>query len=421
MNDSDILRIEESAFEFAWNSVIEEASRNRRDIYQCDTTMTLGILVGGDLFYGHVGDSGMFALFDDGCIRPATAQQNDDEGRVFPLRFTSMWEFGKAPGKVAAAILCTDGVWSMLHPKRPEGSKIKYSIPLVDYYIDPGFIPRRCPDGQEESLQRWLNSEMRLINNEHAAEVNHDDITIAIMQDTDISISYQPDEYYAVPKIEQAPEEKTIQTIKVQEALSSQSPAGAPKRHAAKNLPAILPPKAQNRNAITLKDALRYDPDYKMTIRIRVLLAIAIFEAMIKYGNRLPSNTEIRMSNFNIAVADELSANLAVMYMFRLVANGMESKGANRSFVYQDESVAREGNERVPPASFLDNQLLKSFRAVSEGASSLMSAEDWVEALVKYEAQLVDCKANKKHSYLKQLKTCPWCEFDERKRLEAEK
>ncbi|MDR1642646.1 MAG: protein phosphatase 2C domain-containing protein [Clostridiales bacterium] len=427
MKDSEIFKMAESAFDFAWRSVVEKASRNRKDIYQCDTTMTLGILVGGDLFYGHVGDSGMFALFDDGCIRPATVQQNDAEGRVFPLRFTNMWKFGKTPGKVAAAILCTDGIWSMLHPKRPEGSQIRYSIPLVDYYIDPGFIPRRCPDGKEETLQRWLESEMRLINKEHAAEVNYDDITIAIMQDTDISISYQPDEYYAVPNIAVIEEpEKTVQAKKPEARKQEILPAPeSPKRYAAKaqasGAPAPLPAKAQKRGVITLNEVLNYDPDYKMSIRTRVRLAIAIFKTMNKNENKLPANSLISISKFNIATTNELSANVAAMFVFRLVANGIGCKNANKGFVYLDETVARRGNESVPPASFLDDQLRKSFKEASEGASSFMTAGDWVDALEKYEAKLVDCKANKKHSYLIQLRACPWCEFDKKKRLQMGK
>jgi hypothetical protein len=199
MSDKDVLDIAKEAFGFALQSVYDMSAKNLMDFGQCDTTMTLGIIIDGDLFYGHVGDSGMFALFTDGRILQVTDPQNDEEGRVFPLRDASRWAFGKALGKAAAALLCTDGVWSMLHPKRPPGAKIKYSIPLIDYYIDPGFLDRRCPDGNVESLLGWIDSELDLINKEHAIEARYDDLTIVVMQDTSQAISYQPDAYYMVP------------------------------------------------------------------------------------------------------------------------------------------------------------------------------------------------------------------------------
>jgi hypothetical protein len=595
MSDKDVLDIEKEAFGFALQSVYDMSAKNLLDFGQCDTTMTLGIIIDGDLFYGHVGDSGMFALFTDGRILQVTDPQNDEEGRVFPLRDSARWTFGKAYGKAAAAILCTDGVWSMLHPKRPAGAKIKYSIPLIDYYIDPGFLDRRCPDGSVESLLGWIDSELDLINKEHAIEARYDDLTIVVMQDTSQAISYQPDAYYMVPADGQAdrpsapmaesalagvlpsamaaspqprhsgpgpqyPSQRysgpgpqspaqplapaaqpsapqsffsqpaaaiqysgspqapkaasfpaaqsapsasaslfqdlaspsgqlsgistlpslispslSTQYTGMQEQLPSahqqptqhstfhsmtaQSPGittplpGMDSNYPATNqmpglgvqlplTPTLPPPVATLKSgapgaqpsspksqtpasapqAIKLDTLLNYDPDYKCSIKDRVMLAIQLFKLMRRNGNRMPGEIWVQDKSFYLAnnetYAPEFSMHIAAQYAYRLLANGSKYKRPQKEFVYHDDTPPPIESEEDAPITVISDQLRNYFDIIFRVVEGSVNTDDWINALEAYETTLFDCPVNRKHSYNKYaFEQCPWCKYDNLKKL----
>ena len=61
---------------------------SHEDVRQCNTTLSLAVFINGDIYYGHVGDSGIFAFYDDGNIEPITTQQNV---LVDVLRFLSLF------------------------------------------------------------------------------------------------------------------------------------------------------------------------------------------------------------------------------------------------------------------------------------------------------------------------------------------
>jgi serine/threonine protein phosphatase PrpC len=186
MSEYKILSAICEAFEESCDAVEALAREKDLDIWQCDTTMTLGMLIGGDLYYGQAGDSGMIALFSDGSIRPVTRQQNDKEGRVYPLKMRSSWDYNKVDGKVASALLCTDGIWRMLNAGNPE-----QAISRIKRYLDPGIIWRVNRNDNESvssTLCRWTKSELERINNKEAESANFDDLTIVVMHDTSIPV-----------------------------------------------------------------------------------------------------------------------------------------------------------------------------------------------------------------------------------------
>ncbi|MDR1641269.1 MAG: protein phosphatase 2C domain-containing protein [Clostridiales bacterium] len=185
MDDNSILAVICHAFEAALDAVENEARAQNLDIWQCDTTMTLGVLANGDLYYGQSGDSGMIALFSDGSYLPVTKQQNDSDGRVYPLRMNSSWAYDKVEGKVASALLCTDGIWKLVNAGDPEQAFFR-----LNYYMDPRAIFLRSTQGsRSESLGKWTESELYRINAEEASGANYDDLTMVIMHDTNICVT----------------------------------------------------------------------------------------------------------------------------------------------------------------------------------------------------------------------------------------
>jgi len=189
------------AMNAAYVAVEEAANQASFDRRHCNTTLDVAVLVRDDLYFGHIGDSGIFAMLDDGTIRPITHQQNDENGGVFPLFDRSHWITGQVDGRVAAVLLSTDGMWSYFHPKRSPDAKDKHSIALLDWFMDPGFIPVRTKDTDDptQALQAWLDTEMAYLNENCVQEVLGDDITVVVLQDTEVPICYQPDAYYKVP------------------------------------------------------------------------------------------------------------------------------------------------------------------------------------------------------------------------------
>ncbi|MDR1642648.1 MAG: protein phosphatase 2C domain-containing protein [Clostridiales bacterium] len=186
MSEYQVLSVICEAFEESCEAIEDMAREKDLDIWQCDTTMTLGVLIGADLYYGQVGDSGMIALFSDGSIRPVTRQQNDKEGRVYPLKLRSSWDYNKVHGKVASALLCTDGIWRMLNAGSPE-----QAISRIKRYLDPGIVSRISKSNDESvssSLCRWTKSELERINNKEAKSANFDDLTMVVMHDTSIPV-----------------------------------------------------------------------------------------------------------------------------------------------------------------------------------------------------------------------------------------
>ena len=200
MNDREVLMTIASSYNKTWKTVEEEARKNNIDVQQCNTTLSLVVFIDGDLYYGHVGDSGIFAFFTDGEVAPVTEQQNDSEGRVYTLSSgPTRWRYGKAEKKAVSVLLCTDGIWNMFFPSRLASEKNKHSVPLLFYYLNPYTI---YEDKPEDDFQKWLVNNMEKINKNNPASVNFDDITMVILCDKDIEFSKQPDEYYSPPSEE---------------------------------------------------------------------------------------------------------------------------------------------------------------------------------------------------------------------------
>ena len=201
MRDKDVLRVIASSFNESWQEVENCARENDIDVQQCNTTLSLAVYIDGRVFYGHIGDSGIFAFFDDGKIAPVTTPQNDDEGRVFTLSSGPLkWQYGKADKKAVSLLLCTDGIWNLFFTERLAQQEEKYAVHLLHFYLNPDTIYQDYP---EEDLQKWLEDDMEGINKNHSANVNFDDITMIIVCDKQIPFTRQPDDYYKKPTKEE--------------------------------------------------------------------------------------------------------------------------------------------------------------------------------------------------------------------------
>ncbi|MDR3240178.1 MAG: protein phosphatase 2C domain-containing protein [Clostridiales bacterium] len=202
MDDSAVLEIIRGAFQEAYNAVLCEADEMQFEYDQCDTTLSLAVLLDGFLYYGHAGDSGIFALWENGLYEQVTVPQNDEEGRVYPLCFgEDMWAFGKSALKAASVLLCTDGIAKIFVPAYFRAQETKLYVAMLDYYMDPRRHEFRAADGGNQTLVEWLENDLQ--TNVDPDKVNQDDLTMVILADSDAATVRQPDAYYRLPSEEE--------------------------------------------------------------------------------------------------------------------------------------------------------------------------------------------------------------------------
>lgn len=125
------------------------------------------------------------------------------------------------------------------------------------------------------------------------------------------------------------------------------------------------------------------------------------------------------------------------IHMFKLLMNGFtpyngiksnERLSSKTSPGMDDEAVAKDsycfkpGNKPIAPAvpslgeipSSVANLFQRAFIDGRSDPTKRPDAAEWKTALENYEAQLVQCKSNTAHQYMKGLSTCPWCAADVR-------
>lgn len=200
LDDDEVLDLIEQSFRVSQNKIEEIARSQHHESKQYDTTLDLVIYTKGKLFYGHAGDSGIVALLSDGTYKQVTIQSRDELGYVFPLCFEDRWVFGVCEKEVASVFLATDGIFETLFPVALRSQPVEIYVALAQYFMDRDRLG--FEDLGEEAVAENMSEYIASIPGE---QVN-DDKTVVVLSDSEITVTRQPDEYYAVPdwkKLEQ--------------------------------------------------------------------------------------------------------------------------------------------------------------------------------------------------------------------------
>ena len=173
---------------------IEDIARTQsNDIDQYDTTLTLAVLIGDCLYYGHCGDSGIIVLNRNGLYCRVTEQQRDDYGRVFPICFEDHWMIGRYPEPVGSVLLATDGMFDTFFPVWIRNEPINIHVSQARFFMDPERL-KIDEVKEDETTERMTN-----ILNSIDPETVGDDKTVTVVINRDIICEKQPDEYYKEP------------------------------------------------------------------------------------------------------------------------------------------------------------------------------------------------------------------------------
>ncbi|MDR1560575.1 MAG: protein phosphatase 2C domain-containing protein [Clostridiales bacterium] len=192
MGDADILRVLRDSFRIAQNAIEAEAGKKNFDLDQCDTTLTVAVLSGGRLYYGHSGDSGAIALTENGLYLKVTEQQRDDLGRVFPLYFgEEKWVFGKFPSRVAGVLLATDGLLETFCPIYLQDEPVALYVALLRFFTDRSGMEKDGESAAEARIHSFVSG--------IPADKVSDDKTVVVLLDNDVPVAEQPPEYYDEP------------------------------------------------------------------------------------------------------------------------------------------------------------------------------------------------------------------------------
>lgn len=124
-----------TAMQKALDAIDEEANINQQLPYSYQTTLTLAIYDGNNLYYGHIGDDGIVALTSDGKLSMITTRIKGDEANsVYPLQAgKNKWEVGKCIEPVDGFMMATDGILDSIVMSEKQNNRVYYP------FMEPAF------------------------------------------------------------------------------------------------------------------------------------------------------------------------------------------------------------------------------------------------------------------------------------------
>ena len=116
MDDKRLLEELKKAYQIAFRQIELYCKNKNGQIEDYDTTLSVAVYTGTDVFFGHAGDGGIIIKDSYGKYEMITAPQKGEDGiSVRPLRAGSdSWEFGTVKRKVESILLVTDGMLDTL-------------------------------------------------------------------------------------------------------------------------------------------------------------------------------------------------------------------------------------------------------------------------------------------------------------------
>jgi len=126
LDNETVGRILRGAMELAYNEVSRRAQEMEQIFFLFQSTLTLVIFDGKDLYFSHAGDDGIVVLTSKGRLVMATTRHKGDEASsVYPLQSKTTWQFGKVED-VVAIVMATDGVLDSFVMNSFENNRIYY-------------------------------------------------------------------------------------------------------------------------------------------------------------------------------------------------------------------------------------------------------------------------------------------------------
>lgn len=131
----------------ACKNVRQEAESNQQFEYSYQSTLTIAIYDGDNLYFGHIGDDGIVALTKQGVLELVTKRHKGAEcNSVYPLQNgEKYWQVAKVMD-VDGFVMATDGVLDAFVKDEYEKNRVYYPLIEPAFKGNPGTIRRTYQD-----------------------------------------------------------------------------------------------------------------------------------------------------------------------------------------------------------------------------------------------------------------------------------
>lgn len=184
------------AFQFAYRTVTAYAKNQNDDPKMYNTTLTVAIYNGKDLYYGQCGDGGIVAMTYDGdyiCV--TDVMKGEEFNETFPLLCgEGYWTFGKADLPICAFTMMTDGIYDIVCPPLLANEKQKIYVSFIRRFMDRNVLKANDP----EDFRKLQESISAFISGNGIPGVT-DDKTIVGVINTKVVPKLKDEEYYREP------------------------------------------------------------------------------------------------------------------------------------------------------------------------------------------------------------------------------
>lgn len=174
MDSTQVLDVLKGAYESAFRQIEEHCASKNGRIEDYDTTLSVAIYTGSEVYLGHAGDGGIVVKDSDGKYEMITMPQKGEDGiSVRPLRAgRDSWEFGIVYKTVTAVLLATDGMLDALLPpllsikqmqENPlmKDKQMNVYVTLAEFFLNPACVfSNPSVSNPNQYLHNFLNEDL---------------------------------------------------------------------------------------------------------------------------------------------------------------------------------------------------------------------------------------------------------------------
>ena len=172
--DREIGNLLREAMQCAYDSVQKMAEKMDQLEYSFQSTLTIAIYNGTDLYISHAGDGGVVALTEERKLELVTSRiKGEEAGSVYPLQAGSgCWQVFKVSSHVNGFVMATDGVLDKFVQGEKVGNGVYYP------FIQPAFEVKQK---ERRDVEETANFYYNYMAGEEYRKAVTDDLTLVVV------------------------------------------------------------------------------------------------------------------------------------------------------------------------------------------------------------------------------------------------